>query len=73
LVKDGHTDINLIELKEPLNKLDCIKYLKTTDLYLQFAEAIDSAEDKYANAGTVKVSKSELSLDAIKARNGIPA
>jgi hypothetical protein len=73
LVKDGHADINLIELKEPLSKLDCIKYLKTTDLYSQFSEAIDAAEEKYTEAGTVKVSKSELSLDAIKARAGITA
>lgn len=73
LVKDGHTDINLVELKEPLSKLDCIKHLKTTDLYGQFAEAIDTAEDKYTKATTVKVSKPAISLDAIKARNGIPA
>lgn len=71
LVKDGHSDINLIELKEPMSKLDCIKYLKTTDLYGQFAEAIDSAEEKYTNAGTVKVTG--ISLDAIKARAGITA
>ena len=73
LVKDGHTDINLIELKEPLNKLDCIKYLKTTGLYAEFAEAIDAADEKYTEAGTVKVSKPAISLDAIKARAGITA
>ena len=75
LVKDGHEDINLVELAEPLSKADCVKYLKTTDLYQTpaFAAAIDAADDKYSGMGTVKVSKSELSLDAIKARAGIEA
>ena len=46
LVKDGHQDINLIELAEPLSKADCVKYLKTTDLYQTpaFAAAIDAAD-----------------------------
>ena len=75
LVKSGHDDINLVELPNELSKLDCIKYLKTTDLYAnpKFAAAIDSADEKYTDLGTVKVSKSELSLDAIKARAGIAA
>ena len=73
LVKDGHQDINLVELAKPLSKLDCIKHLKSTDLYTNptFAQAIDAAEEKYTTMGTVKVSKAELSLDAIKARAGI--
>ena len=71
LVKDGHTDINLIELPTALSKLDCIKHLKTTDLYTNFSAAIDAADKKYTEVGTVRVAKSELSLDAIKARNGI--
>jgi hypothetical protein len=75
LVKDGHTDINLVELDSPLSKLDCVKYLKTSDLYLipKFAQVINEAEEKYMATGTVKVSKAELSLDAIKARAGIVA
>jgi hypothetical protein len=75
LVKSGHEDINLVELPDELSKLDCIKYLKTTDLYAnpKFAAAIDSADEKYTDLGTVTVSKSELSLDAIKARAGIVA
>jgi len=68
LVKDGHADINLIELPEALSKGDCVKYLKTTDLYGQFKAAIDSADEKY---NTVKVAG--VSLDAIKARAGITA
>ena len=68
LVKDGHTNINLIELPEALSKGDCVKYLKTTGLYTEFKEAIDAADEKY---NTVKVSG--VSLDAIKARAGIAA
>lgn len=73
LIKDGHDDINLVELESPLSKLDCIKYLKGTELYQtpKFAEAIDAAEEKYTAMGTVRVSKAELSLEAIKARAGI--
>jgi hypothetical protein len=73
LVKDGHTDINLIELAEHMTKADCVEYLKGTDLYQTptFAQAIDAADDKYSNDGVVKMSKPALSLDAIKARAGI--
>lgn len=73
LLKDGHEDINLIELAEPLTKGDVVKYLKTTDLMntARFADAIHSADEKY---NSVKVSKKpEISLDAIKARAGIEA
>lgn len=69
LNKDGHKDINLIELPQALSKADCVKHLKTTELYAKFAAAIDAADAKYNSLGTVKVTKP--SLDAIKARAGI--
>jgi hypothetical protein len=69
LNKDGHTDINLIELPTAMSKADCVKHLKTTDLYTKFAGAINSADEKYNSLGTVKVTKP--SLEAIKARAGI--
>ena len=68
LVKDGHADINLIELPDALSKADCIKYLKTTDLYTEFAQAIDAADTKYSGVKTVKVSKPAVSLENLKAR-----
>ena len=37
----------------------------------KFAAAIDAADDKYTDMGTVKVSKAAISLEAIKARAGI--
>lgn len=73
LIKDGHEDINLVELAEPLSKGDVVKYLKTTDLMgtARFADAINSADEKY---NMIKVTKKpEISLDAIKARAGIEA
>ena len=69
LNKDGHKDINLIELTAPLSKADAVKHLKTTDLYAKFSAAIDAADAKYNGSATVKVSKP--SLEAIKARAGI--
>ena len=71
LVKDGHTNINLIELPTAMSKLDAVNYLKTTDLYTTFSAAIDAADEKYTEAGTVRVAKPAMSLDAIKARAGI--
>ena len=69
LNKDGHKDINLIELSTALSKSDAVKHLKTTDLYAKFGAAIDAADSKYNGSATVKVSKP--SLEAIKARAGI--
>jgi hypothetical protein len=69
LNKDGHKDINLIELTAPLSKADAVKHLKTTDLYVKFGAAIDAADAKYNSSVTIKVTKP--SLDAIKARAGI--
>ena len=37
LNKSGHKDIELMELPTALSKADCVKHLKTTDLYTKFA------------------------------------
>ena len=63
LNKDGHKDIKLIELTAPLSKADAVKHLKTTDLYVKFADAINAADHKYNGTSTVKVS-----MDSLKAR-----
>lgn len=73
LAKNGHTDIELRELPEAMDKPAVVTYLKTTDLYTdaRFTAAIDSADAKYNESKTVKVSKSkpeQPSLDKIKAR-----
>ena len=63
LNKDGHKDINLIELPNALSKADAVKHLKTTDLYVKFGAAIDAADHKYNGSATVKIS-----MDSLKAR-----
>lgn len=75
LIKAGHTDIELIELAEPKSKADAVTYLKSTELMntARFAEAINLADEKYNYNYSVKLSKPNLSLEAIKARAGILA
>lgn len=72
LIKSGHTDIELIELAEPLSKSEVVAYLKTTALMqtARYAEAINLSDEKY---NTVKFVKPAISLEAIKARAGIVA
>lgn len=73
LIKAGHTDIELVELEQPMSKADAVTYLKTTELMNtpRFAEAIGLADEKYNHNSSVKLSKPHLSLQAIKARAGI--
>ena len=74
LVKAGNTDIELIEFESELSKADAVRALKDSALYAtpEFAEAIDSAMEKYTH--TVKVTgakvktKAAPSMDALVAR-----
>lgn len=75
LDKNGHTDVELLELPEAMDKPAVVTYLKTTDLYkdARFTQAIDAADAKYNGSKTVKVKASKTkaekpSLEAIKAR-----
>ena len=77
LAKNGHTDIELIELPEAMDKPMAVSHLKTTDLYKdsRFSAAIDAADAKYNSTETVKVSKPKTkstktkpSLENIKGR-----
>lgn len=74
LIKGGHTDANLLELPQAMDKPAVVTYLKTTEMYTkspQYQEAIDNADAKYNGTKTVKVKKAAkpaLSLDAIAAR-----
>jgi hypothetical protein len=73
LTKNGHTDIELVELPEAMDKPAVVSYLKTSELYAKpmFAAAIDAADAKYNGSKTVKVTKAKAtkpSLEAIKAR-----
>jgi len=73
LAKNGHTDIELMELPEAMDKPAVISFLKTSALYLdsRFTAAIDAADAKYNGEPTVKVTKtkeSKPSLEDLKAR-----
>lgn len=74
LAKNGHTDIELRELPEAMDKPAVVAFLKTTELYLdqRFSAAIDAADAKYNGEATVKVTKAKAksapSLEDIKAR-----
>ena len=65
------TDINLVELPVAMTKGDLVTFLKSGDLYknAEYAAAIDAADAKYNDAGTVKVKgTTKPSMEAIKAR-----
>lgn len=80
LVKDGQTDIELMDLPNEMTKPEICKFLLTSDLMgnPEFAEAIQEADAKYSPAPRVakepkapkapKVTKEKPSLEAIKAR-----
>ena len=64
------SDVNLIELPKAMSKPELVSFLKTSELYLkaEYKEAIDAADAKYNDAGTVKVKGTKPSMDAIKSR-----
>ena len=57
LAKTGHTEIELIELPNAMEKPEVVTFLKGSELYkrAEFKQAIDAADEKYNGAATVKV------------------
>jgi hypothetical protein len=84
LIKNGHTDIDIIELKHPMTKEDAVAYLMEIDFATRdgvtnaavqaaLAAELDKRSDKPAKTATPKASapkakKSTPSMDAIKAK-----
>lgn len=62
LDKNGHEDINLLELPNEMDKPEIVKYLATTDLYQnqEFKIAIDEAIEKYNGVAVVKAAKAAV-------------
>ena len=62
LDKNGHTDINLVELPSEMDKPEVVKYLLTTDLAANpmFKEALDEADEKYSGTKVVKAAKTAV-------------
>ena len=80
LAKNGHKDIDIIELKEPMSKEDAIAYLMSIDFATQngvtnaevemaLFEAVDKRAVKPAKAPKVpKAVKAKPTMEAIKAK-----
>ena len=83
LIKNGHTDIDIIELKTPMTKEDAVAYLISIDFATQNGKTnadvqaallaeIDKRSEKPAKVATAKAApkakKSTPSMDAIKAK-----
>lgn len=64
LSKHGHTDITLIELDEPMTKLDAVKLIKTADEFAGVAEQM--AIDDYLDRNDVKPAKTATAVKADK-------
>jgi hypothetical protein len=67
------SDINLVSLPQEMTKGQLVQHLKTLDLYNrpEYREAIDVADAKYngmVKARVTKPSKTEPSLEDLKAR-----
>ncbi len=61
LIKNGHENIELIQLPNPMEKTDVVKYLLTSELMsIDSARcAIEEADEKYNGAKTVPVTKTK--------------
>ena len=77
LAKNGHKDIDIIELKEPMSKEDAIAYLISIDFATQNGKtnantqaALEEAVDKRAvkPAKAPKAAKAKPTMDTIKAK-----
>jgi hypothetical protein len=76
LVKNGHTDIELVELPTEMEKGDAVKHLLTTELVQnsEYKAAIDSADAKYNPVVKVKAPKADkpVKVKAPKAEKTAP-
>jgi hypothetical protein len=65
MVKNGQTDVNLIELPKAMSKGDAVKFLmEQTQFTGEAREAIEAANEKYNGAKTVKVSGVSVKVKA---------
>jgi hypothetical protein len=79
LAKNGHKDIDIIELKTPMNKADAVEFLLSINFdngNKEVRAALEAAQEKRVEAPKAKTAtkakapakKSKPSLDAIAAR-----
>jgi len=62
LAKNGHTEIELVELPNEMEKPEVVKYLMTTSLMdnASYRAAIEEADAKYNGEKTVKVKATKV-------------
>ena len=62
LDKNGHTDINLIELPSEMDKPEVVKYLLTHEMAQspEVKAALDEADEKYSGTKVVKAAKTKV-------------
>ncbi len=80
LEKNGHTEVDLLELPEPMSKADAVAYLTKIEFYknskgeidAEVRAAIEDAQDrrevKPKAAKAAKAAKAKPSMESIKAR-----
>jgi hypothetical protein len=80
LIKNGHTDIDILELKHPMTKADAVAFLLSIDFdngNKEVRAALEAAQEKRTEAPKAKVAKapakktSKPSMDAIKAKAAV--
>jgi hypothetical protein len=71
LDKHGHSDVTLIELPQPMNKVEAVKFIKAIDEFQGVAEQaaiadyLDRNDEKPAKTATVKAPKAAKAKTAV--------
>jgi len=76
LIKNGHTDIDIVELKTPMTKEDAVAYLLSIDFATQNGvtnEAVQSALLAEVGKRAEKPAKAEKTAKAPKAKKSTPS
>ena len=74
LIKNGHTDIDMVELKHPMSKEEAVAFLLSIDFdngNKEVRAALEAAQDKRtpkATAAPKAKAKSKPTMEAIKAK-----
>lgn len=68
--REGDTDIEMLELPQPMTKYEIIKHLKTTNLYNdpRYTDCIDEADEKYNGVPKFKIKRVRQNSSGIKSK-----
>jgi predicted transcriptional regulator len=75
LSKAGNTEIELVDLPKAMTKGECVKHLKTLDMYTrpEYQAAIDAADEKYNGTAVVKVKATKAKTAKVTAEQVVAA